>query len=130
MPRYLSREWIDAADRALASDPTLAEVAAGVRLVVHQVVTDAPGGEIAYDVEIDDGSIRMTTGAARDADVSFTQTWTTACAVARGELSAQGAFMSGRIQISGDLAALVEHGPALAGVSDVLAALRAQTDYE
>ena len=129
MPRYLTQEWLDAAQRAVEADATLAENTKDVQLTVQQVVTGGPDGDAAYHVAIDDGTVRVVTGEASNATVTFIQNWDTATAISRGELSAQGAFMTGRIRVRGDLPKLVEYGNVFGGVDDVFADLRMQTTY-
>jgi putative sterol carrier protein len=80
-------------------------------------------------VAIDNGTVRVVTGEASNATVTFIQNWDTATAISRGELSAQGAFMTGRIRVRGDLPKLVEYGNVFGGVDDVFADLRMQTTY-
>ena len=84
---------------------------------------------MSYRLQLDHGTTRVIEGAIDDATVTFIQTWDTAVAIARGELSAQGAFMKGLIRARGDLTQLVTHGDVLAAMDDVLAPLRAQTSY-
>jgi putative sterol carrier protein len=129
VPRYLTQEWLDAAQRAGESDAALVDATKDVELTVQQVVTDGPDGDIVYHVAISDGTVRIVTGDASDATVTFIQNWETATAVGRGELSAQGAFMTGRIRVRGDLPKLVEYGNILGGVGDVFAELRTSTTY-
>src|SRR5947207_4842274 len=118
---------MDAAQRAVDADAALATAAADVRVTVQQMVTGGPDGDVAYHVDIDHGAVRVTAGEADEPTVTFIQSWDTAAAIARGELSAQGAFMTGLIRVRGDLPKLVEHGSVFGGVDDVLAELRAQT---
>jgi putative sterol carrier protein len=129
VPRYLTQEWLDAAQRAVEADHALAENTKDVQLTVQQVVTGGPDGDAAYHVAIDDGTVRVVTGEASNATVTFIQNWDTATAISRGELSAQGAFMTGRIRVRGDLPKLVEYGNVFGGVDDVFADLRMQTTY-
>jgi putative sterol carrier protein len=129
VPRYLTPEWLDAAQRAVEADETLAKATTDVRISVQQVVTGGPDGDAAYHVVIDDGTVRVVKGEAGDATVTFVQDWQTASAIGRGELSAQGAFMSGRIRVRGDLPKLVECADVFSEVDDVFAGLRAQTTY-
>ena len=129
MPRYLTQEWLDAAQRAVEADATLADVTQDVQLTVQHVVTGGPDGDAEYHVTIDDGMVRVSTGRASDASVTFIQDWTTATAVSRGELSAQGAFMTGLIRVRGDLPKLVEHGDVFGEIGDVFADLRTATTY-
>ena len=53
----------------------------------------------------------------------------TATAIARGELSAQRAFMNGRLAIEGDTLALAHAQPALRGISDAFAEVRSSTEW-
>ena len=129
MPRYLTPEWLDAARQAVSADESLVKTANDVRISVQQVVTGGPDGDTAYRIEIDDGTVRVVSGETSDATVTFVQDWETAAAIGRGELSAQGAFMSGRIRVRGDLPQLIEHGHVFSEVDDVFAGLRAQTTY-
>jgi putative sterol carrier protein len=129
VPRYLTEEWIDAAQRAVERDAALADATKDVQLTVQQVVTGGPHGDAAYHLVIDDGAVCVASGEAGDATVTFIQDWETATAISRGELSAQGAFMTGRIRVRGNLPKLVEYGSVFGGVDDVFAALREQTTY-
>jgi putative sterol carrier protein len=107
VPRYLSPEWIEALDAALASSV----FAPGRRLVIQQIV-----GDDAWYVIVGDGRARVVVGRAGHPTVTFTQDPATAAEIAQGRLSAQQAFMSGRLRVRGDL-------PSLAGAQDVLAEL-------
>ena len=129
MPRYLSAEWLDAAQRALSADDAVAKAAGDAQLTVQQVVTGGPDGDVAYHVTVDHGTVRVTPGEAADPTVTFIQSWDTAAAIGRGEQSAQGAFMTGLIRVRGDLPKLVDYGDVFGGVDDVLADLRTQTTY-
>jgi putative sterol carrier protein len=100
-----------------------------MHLVVQQVVTGGPDGDVAYHVIVDDGRTTVRAGRADDPTVTFTQDRDTARAVSRGELSAQGAFMAGRIRVRGDLPALVAQQDALLRVDDVFASVRETTEY-
>lgn len=129
MPRYLTQEWLEAAQRAVETDATLADATKDVQLTVQHVVTGGPDGDAAYHVTINDGTVRVVSGTLSDATVTFMQDWQTATAVSRGELSAQGAFMTGLIRVRGDLPKLVEHGDVFGDVGDVFTDLRTATTY-
>lgn len=124
MPEYLSDEWFDAAQAAIDLAPSVAAATADAQVVVQQVVRGGPGGDIEYHVVVDRGSITIARGRAREPEVTFEQDWATAAAVASGELSAQGAFMTGRMRVRGDLRKLLEHNDVFSAVGDVLASLR------
>jgi len=124
--RYLSPQWIDALDDAASQTPALADATAGVALVIEQVVATVDG-EVVWHVAINDGTVRFIAGAAPDTGdapvVRFTTDETTARAITDGALTAQEAFVRGRLQVGGDTTALVTHHGALAGLGDVFAAV-------
>ena len=128
--RYLSPEWIDAAQRALADDPALPGALAGVTLTVEQAVDGAPGGTARWHVAIDHGRVALAAGPADHADLRFTTSYDTAAQIAAGTLAAQRAFVEGRLRVGGDLALLLAHQRAVAAVDDALAGVRARTTYE
>jgi predicted lipid carrier protein YhbT len=119
---FLTDEWfhdLDAAARSSSVDGDL-------RLVIQQIVTGGPeAGDVAYVVEIADGAITVRRGRSDRADVTFTQDRPTAAAIHRGELSAQTAFIEGRLRLGGDLRAVIDRAGALAAIDDVFKAARA-----
>lgn len=129
MAHFLSDEWIEEASAAAASDQGLRASTAGVALRVQQVVTDGINGDVAYVVAIDDGSVFLRAGTEEACDVTITLDRATAVAMATGALGAQEAFTTGRLLLRGDVAVLLRHGPALAGLDSVFAALRERTTY-
>ena len=141
---YLSREWMDAARGALAADTGLKAATAEVRLTLEQVVTGVPAevgpdatGSVRWHVRVDQGEVALSAGpAAPDgtaegdgADVRFTTDYATAAAIAAGRLSAQRAFLDGRLRVGGDVGMLGRNQRAFAAVDDALAAVRAATTF-
>ena len=130
MAAFLSTEWLDALQHAAVETTTApAAPADAPRLVVQQVVTGGPKGVVEYHVIVDRGVTSVGAGRAANPTITFTQDRDTAAAVSRGELSAQGAFMAGRIRVRGNLADLIAQQDALAGIDDVFAAVRESTEY-
>jgi putative sterol carrier protein len=127
--RFSSPEWIAELDRAVAADATLHRTSAGVSLVVQQTVTDGPDGDASWHVVVDDGTVRVHPGPAERADVTFRQSYATAGAIARGEMSAQTAFMIGELRVGGDVELLMTHQDTFDGVEDVFEAVRAGTEF-
>ena len=133
MVRYLSGEWLSALQRAVderapvPSGPT-AEPDRD-RLTVQQVVTGGPDGDVSYHVTVAEEEVRIEPGRSTEPTVTFTQSYATAAAVARGELSAQEAFMLGLIRVGGDLPELVQRHDTFARLDDVFASVRAETEY-
>lgn len=129
MADFLSTEWIAELDSAAQADTALRDSTAGVSLVLQQTVTDTPNGDIAWNVVVDDGTMRITPGTAEHPDVTFTQNYETAKAVATSEMSAQAAFMLGRLRVGGTVAKLIEHREAFDGLDDLFTDIRARTQY-
>jgi hypothetical protein len=126
---YLSDAWIAAADAATRGDDDLAVATADVALVVEQTVLGGPDGDRTYHVAFDHGTVTVATGHAPRADITLTTDWDTAIAIARGDESAQVAFMAGRLRLGGDARSLLDRSAALAGLADALGPLRADTDF-
>jgi hypothetical protein len=120
MAPFLSPEWV----ASLAEASAGAEAPNGVRIVLQQVVVEDDGSEVAYAVRLDGGRVVVEPGRTTDADVTFTQDRATAEAIAGGTLSAQAAFLAGRLRVGGDLAAVLDGARDLTGIGDVFAASR------
>lgn len=129
MAEYLSGAWIDDVGSAVAADDELRRAARGVRATVQQVVVGAPGGDVAWHVTIDDGAVAVHPGPAAAPDVTFEEDYDAARRMTAGELSAQAAFMTGRLRVRGDLPLLVRHQPAFAALAAATAAVRSRTTY-
>jgi putative sterol carrier protein len=122
---FLSDAWVtELADRAES-----VEGPPDVRLTIQQVVLEADGTEQAYAVLLDGGKVRVRPGRLPTPDVTFTQDRETAAAIAGGELSAQAAFLAGRLRIGGDVHLLAEQAAHLATVADLFAQVRTTTTW-
>jgi len=130
MPAFLSPEWIDALDRALAADPAIARLSEHMDVTIEQEVTGGPHGDVTYHLAFRHGTAAVRPGPAGDPTVRLSQDYATAAAIATGEGSAQRAFMAGRLRVGGDLRVLLSHGDALTQVEDTFAAVRADTTVE
>lgn len=129
MVRYLSDEWMERAATALAEHPPLGGEAADVDLTVAYEVTGSADGKRVYALRLSDGRLSLEEGPHPDAQVSFALDYDTAAAISRGELSAQAAFMQGRLKLGGDVMVLVRDAGALDALGDALGGLRSDTDY-
>jgi alkyl sulfatase BDS1-like metallo-beta-lactamase superfamily hydrolase len=101
--RFLSQAWFDAL--AESTRPLTGEGSPGI--TVQQVVTGTPDGDVRYAISLSDEGAAVRPGQAAVVDVTFTEDYATAAAVARGELTAQAALLAGRIRVAGNLAALM-----------------------
>lgn len=125
MAEFLSPAWIAELDRAARS----AQAPPEVHLVIQQTVVDGDGPEVSYVMRIDKGAVSVAAGRAEDADLTLSQDRATAVAIARGDLSAQAAFMSGRLRVGGDLRMAMDRARELATIADVFAAARQTTTW-
>ncbi|MCL2395952.1 MAG: SCP2 sterol-binding domain-containing protein [Acidimicrobiaceae bacterium] len=126
MAVYLSAEWFQHLREALGearADQGAPDV------VLRQVVTGTPGGDVSYQIEIRAGQASLVAGTTGDADMTFTSDYPTAVAIARGELSTQSALLEGRIRVSGNPVALSTHQAVFGHLDPVPAGLRAETTF-
>ena len=129
MAAYLSPAWFDDVNATARADASLPTATAGVHLVLQQVVSDGPAGDVRYWVRVEDGTVEAGPGAAPRPDAVVTQSYDTAVAVSRGALTVEGALLAGRTRLSGDIGLLVRHQAALLGVAAALGPVRERTTY-
>ena len=125
MALFLTQEWIAELDAAARR----VKVPDDVDLTVQQVVEAEDGSRVEFAIRVADGRISVLSGCAEAADVTITQDRPTAEQIARGQLSAQTAFMEGRLRIGGDLRGAVDRALDLARLEDVFAAARGSTTW-
>jgi hypothetical protein len=125
--RFLSPEWLRAFDTALRSDRELGARFLGSPIAIAQEIADS---DLRYVIVLDGDGGRVET-ARRDlpVDVTFVCDRATAAALAQGTLNAQRALTSGRLKLRGEVDRLGAAGAALAGLGDLLAGLRADTEF-
>jgi putative sterol carrier protein len=104
-----SDEWV----AALAARADGVAVDAGEPLVVQQEIVDTGR---CWHVVVAGGALRVAAGAHPAPDVTFSQDAGTADAIASGELSAQQAFVEGRLRVRGAVGRLPETASAFAAL--------------
>jgi putative sterol carrier protein len=110
--KYLSQEWIDAYNTALAGDDAVHAALKGKSATLQMVISDAPEGEARYWLRLADGSASTGLGDATDADVTISQSYDTSVLVNKGELDGQKAFMQGKVKIAGKMLKMMQlRGP-------------------
>jgi putative sterol carrier protein len=115
--KFLSDEWAQALKAELNASESFKEAAAGKTATIQQVIGGGES-EIRYWISIADGAIDMGIGDASTADATITETYETAVALAKSELSPVTAFMTGKVKIAGNMGMLL-------GLQSVLALLPA-----
>jgi putative sterol carrier protein len=127
MVRYLSAAWFE---RLSEVAPELVAPRAGEpSLVLRQVITEGPEGDVSYEVVVADGKARIDQAPGTPADLTFTSDYRTASAIAAGELSTQAALAAGRLKVSGDVTVLATRSGDVSGLDAIPAELRAVTEY-
>lgn len=104
----------DAWIAALARRASTVTVDGDVTLVVQQEVVD--GEPRRWHVVVDGGRVDVAAGEHPSPDVTFVQDVATAAAIEAGELSAQQAFVDGRLRVRGAVGRLVDATGALAAL--------------
>lgn len=107
--KFLSPEWLSEITAALESHQGFQKAISGVDMGIQFEVSDAPSGDTGYHLVITPQAVTIALGVREDLDITIRQDYETATAIMRGDLSVQGAFISGRIKISGNLAKLMVH---------------------
>lgn len=106
MPEFLSDQWFtDLAARAEA-----ATAPADLDLTIDQVIDDTT----SWRTTIAGGAVTIDRTPRGEPDVHIVTDRAAAVAIRAGSLSAQRAFLDGRLRIGGDIAALMAHREALA----------------
>jgi len=118
--KYLSPEWIDAYNTAVAADDAVRKALKGKSAVIQMVVADAPAGEIHYALRIGDGTAAASLGDATDAEVTIRQSYETSALVNKGELDGAKAFTQGKVKISGKMIKMMQLRGPLAEVQKAL----------
>ena len=110
--KYLSQEWIEAYNAALAGDDAVHAALKGKNATLQMVISGAPQGEVRYWLRLADGDASTGMGDADDADVTISQSYETSAQVNKGELDGQKAFMQGKVKISGKMLKMMQlRGP-------------------
>lgn len=124
--RYLGDDWLAAADASLANlSPLEGEVRIGFHVSEGVASTTKTWAHVLVLGPDRVGTERGLDGAA----VTLHLDWDVAVSINQGNVSAQRAFLDGRIVLDGDPGVLLGHQAALAAIEDRLSDLRARTAY-
>ncbi|MGD0705589.1 MAG: SCP2 sterol-binding domain-containing protein [Trebonia sp.] len=125
--KYLSPEWIDAYNAAVAGDASVRTAMKGKNAVIQMVISEAPEGEIRYWMRIGDGTVSAGLGESDAAEVTISQSYDTAAKVNSGELDGQKAFTQGKVKIKGKMLKMMQLRGPLAEVQKALGTI--DTEY-
>ncbi len=120
MARFLTTAWVDELDHAAVA----LTCPAGTDVCIEHDF-----GGFTYHVVLADQRVRFHPGPAPAATARLAADADTARAIARGDLSAQRAFMNGLLRVGGDALALERALPAMRTLGDAFAGVREQTEW-
>jgi putative sterol carrier protein len=123
--KFLSDGWAQALKAELNRNDAFRQAAAGHRASIQQVITGGEG-ETHYWIAIADGQIDLGVGDIEGEDATITQSYESAAALAKGELSPVVAFMTGKLKIAGNMGLIL----GLQGAFAQLPAAMATIDVE
>ena len=118
--KFLSEDWLNASSETLAGDADYQAATATTDLTLQFVVTDAPDGDVEYNVTMANGSTTFAPGAMEGADATIRNNYDTAMAVSKGDLNTQAAFISGKLKVEGNLAKIMMNQSALTALANAL----------
>jgi putative sterol carrier protein len=124
--QFLSTEWADAVKQALNANEAFRQAAASSSASLQQVITK-DGQETHYWIRIAEGAIDMGIGDVDAPDATITQSYDTAVALARSELSVVTAFMTGKVKVAGNMGLLLSLQGALSQLPGAMGTI--ETDY-
>jgi putative sterol carrier protein len=123
--QFLSSEWAEAVKAELNGDDAFRSAAGTQRATIQQVIT-SDEGETHYWIKIADGGIDLGVGDVEAPEATITQSYATAVALAKSELNAVTAFMTGQIKIAGNMGLLLGLQGALARLPVAMQAIDTQ----
>lgn len=120
--KFLSEEWATALTAHLNASDAFKEAAGSQNATIQQIITDSQD-RTHYWTKIADGTIEMGIGDIEGADATITQSYDTAVALAKRELSPVTGFMMGKIKVSGNMGLLMGLQGVLGQIADAMNSL-------
>jgi len=119
--KYLSSEWIQAADDILNQTKPICDAAIKVQ------VSKKTEANIKYYVTLGPEKVNFTFTEPNNVKLEYSTDWDTATAIAKGELSSQKAFLEESLTITGEVNLLDKYSKQIAEINDSLGQLRDNT---
>jgi putative sterol carrier protein len=123
--QFLSTDWAEALKAHLNGNDAFKQAAQGQNATIQQVIT-GDDGETLYWIRIADAAIDMGVGQAENPDATITQSYETAVALAKSELSPVTAFMTGKVKVGGNMGLLLSLQGVLTQLPDAMRAIDVQ----
>jgi len=117
--QFLSDEWTAELQQRLNQDEEFRKASATAKATIQNVI-NTPDGPKRYWMKIEAGAVEMGPGDAEGPDATIEQDYDTAAALAKNELNAVTAFMTGKIRINGSMMLLMQLQGALSELAKVM----------
>lgn len=121
--KFLSEDWIEAVNEALADDEGYKSSTATTEIALQFEVGDGPDGDVQYSVAMANGVTTFGLGTSEEADATIRNDYETASAISKGDLNTQAAFISGKLKVEGNLAKIMMNQPAFTSLANSLAGM-------
>ena len=124
--KFLTDDWLSGLQETVNAHEGFKGAIETVSLKLQFKVTDTGNGDVDYSIVIGDGTAAIGGGTIEDADATITNNYETAAAISKGELNTQMAFMTGKLKVSGNMAALMMNQGALNQFAQAAAGLEVE----
>ncbi len=123
--KFLTSEWAQALEDTVNGHDGFKKAIATVDMALQFVVNDVPhhDGPYEYHIVLDHGDAKIAEGTYEGAHATITNGYETAMGISKGEVNTQMAFMTGKLQVQGDMAKLMMNQAALNQFSQAAAGL-------
>jgi hypothetical protein len=127
MPTFLTEEWCTAVTDALNGSEDVTEFAEWAELTIQYVATDVPDrDEVRHWRSFTDGRATVDMGEHPDPTATLKFDYETAVAVNKGDLDVAGALAQGKVEMDGEMMALMKYRSEMAVVAEVVGSVPAE----
>jgi putative sterol carrier protein len=105
--KFLSDEHMETATAVLNGSDDFVGAIANTTMGLQFNISEAPDGDIDFYLDVRDGAAAMAVGELEGADAAIKTSYDTSVQLFKGDLNTQMAFMTGKIKVAGNMAALM-----------------------
>ena len=109
MAQFLSEAYLAEASETLSNDAAFQSAITNVDLSIQFHVTEGPEGDVGYGLVVANGAGNLVSGEIDGPEVTVSNDYETSVGISKGEINTQMAFMTGKLKVTGNMAALLMH---------------------